>query len=99
MARLVLVRHAEPTATWGDHPDPDLSETGREQAETVAVRLAPRGPVPIVTSPLLRARETAAPLARRWGRDATRHAPAGGIPTPSSPPMPRPDGLRAGRPA
>ncbi len=94
MARLVLVRHAEPTASWGDHLDPGLSVLGREQADAVAASLASRGPVPIVTSPLLRAQETAAPLPRRWGIEPRRWAAVGEIPTPSGLARPRVDWLR-----
>ena len=95
MARLVLVRHAEPTASWGgDHLDPGLSVTGREQAEGVAATLASRGPVPIVTSPLLRAQETATPLARRWGLEPRRCPAVGEIATPSGLSRPRVDWLR-----
>ena len=64
---LLLVRHGEAVAGWGDDPDPGLSDAGRAQAEAVAERLAPLGPLPIVASPLRRTRETAAPLAARWG--------------------------------
>jgi broad specificity phosphatase PhoE len=95
MARLVLVRHAEPAASWGDHLDPGLSAVGERQAEEVARRLERRGPVPIVSSPLLRARETAAPLERRWAAEATVLAAVGEIPTPRSLSQPRVDWLRA----
>jgi broad specificity phosphatase PhoE len=61
-----LVRHAEPAASWGDHPDPGLSDTGRDQARSAADLLRSFGPKPIVTSPLARCRETAAPLAALW---------------------------------
>ena len=65
--RLVLVRHGEAAAGWGDDADPGLSELGHQQARDVADRLIPRGPLPILTSPLLRCRETAVPLAEKWG--------------------------------
>jgi len=67
MARLVLVRHAEPDASWGEHPDPGLSALGVRQAEETAKRLTSLGPTSIVTSPLLRARQTAAPLEHQVG--------------------------------
>jgi broad specificity phosphatase PhoE len=65
--RLHLVRHGRAGARWEADPDPGLDDTGRAQAEAVADRLAPLGPLGLVTSPLRRTRETAAPLARRWG--------------------------------
>jgi broad specificity phosphatase PhoE len=67
MAHLHLVRHGHAAASYGDDHDPGLDDEGRRQAEAVAERLAPIGPLPILTSPLRRCRETAAPLAARWG--------------------------------
>lgn len=66
MPLIWLVRHAEASAGWGDDPDPPLSEAGFAQAEALARRLAPLGPMPIRTSPLQRCRQTAAPLGARW---------------------------------
>jgi phosphohistidine phosphatase len=61
--RLVLVRHAE--AASGE-PDElrTLTEEGRAQARAVGARLHAEGIAPdvVLTSPLLRARETAAAL-------------------------------------
>ena len=65
--RLVLVRHGQAAAGWGDATDPGLDEVGRAQAEAAAEALAPIGPLPIVVSPLRRTRETAAPLEARFG--------------------------------
>ena len=49
-------------------PDPGLDDVGRAQAEAVADALAGAvTPRPILTSPLRRCRQTAAPLAARWG--------------------------------
>jgi len=67
MTKLVLVRHGEAAAGWGDDHDPGLSELGQQQAREVAAGLAPSGPLPIVTSPMRRCRETAIPLAETWG--------------------------------
>jgi broad specificity phosphatase PhoE len=69
MARLYLVRHGKAAAGWDADADPGLDEVGQAQAEAIAERLAPLGPLPLVSSPLRRTRETAAALARRW--DAT----------------------------
>ena len=65
--KLVLVRHGEAVAGWTDDADPALSELGQEQARSVAERLVALGPLPILTSPLLRCRETAVPLSEKWG--------------------------------
>jgi broad specificity phosphatase PhoE len=66
--RLLLVRHGRAASAWGDAPDPGLDAQGRAQADAVADQLAERtAPVAIRSSPRARARETAAPLAQRWG--------------------------------
>jgi broad specificity phosphatase PhoE len=68
MTRLFLVRHAEPAAGWGGHAlDPGLSDLGSEQAETVAKALSAKGALDVVSSPMLRCRETAAPYAALRG--------------------------------
>ncbi|MEO0367068.1 MAG: phosphoglycerate mutase family protein [Pseudomonadota bacterium] len=61
---IFLVRHAEAAADWGSDPDPGLSSLGHEQAQSAAGDLRPQLPpnVNILTSPMLRAQETAAPL-------------------------------------
>jgi broad specificity phosphatase PhoE len=66
MVRLYLVRHGQASSTWAEHHDPGLSDLGRREAEAAARDLAPRGPLAILSSPLARARETAAPLERLW---------------------------------
>jgi len=85
MTRLLLVRHAEPAATWGDHDDPGLSERGVGQAEALAARLAApaaRCPRTVVSWPLARARETAAPLAGRLEQPVGVDARVGEIVSP-----------------
>ncbi len=69
---LVIVRHGRPQRIEGaDGPaDPPLTDIGREQAETVARFLIGEGIDHVVTSPMRRARETAAPLALALGIDA-----------------------------
>ena len=83
MARLFLVRHGHAAAGFGESLDPSLDATGREQAEKVAQALAPLGPLPIVSSPLARARETAAPLARVWRREPVIEQAVSEIPSPA----------------
>jgi phosphohistidine phosphatase len=67
--RLILVRHAE--AAPGD-PDElrTLTPAGRDVARALGDRLADAGITAVVSSPLLRARETAEPIARAAGVDA-----------------------------
>ena len=47
--KLYLVRHGHAAAGWGDHPDPGLDALGRAEAEAMAERLAPLGPLPLVS--------------------------------------------------
>lgn len=82
MVRLYLVRHGRAAATFAEARDPGLDPAGRAQAEAVAERLAPLGPLPIVASPLRRTRETAAPLERRWGLSARVEPAVAEIPSP-----------------
>ncbi|NWG45181.1 MAG: histidine phosphatase family protein [Alphaproteobacteria bacterium] len=81
MPKLYMVRHGKAAAAWGEDPDPGLDGTGHDQAKAVARGLAGMGPLLIVTSPLRRCRETAAPLAALWGiepriLDAVREVPS-----------------------
>ena len=61
--RLILVRHAHSAPGEPDSLRP-LSAEGREQARVLGERLAAAAPDVVLTSPLLRARETAAAIAR-----------------------------------
>ncbi|MDQ1439101.1 MAG: hypothetical protein QOK43_2730 [Acidimicrobiaceae bacterium] len=84
MSRLYLVRHGEAAAGWGDDADPGLSEAGRAQAQAMAARLAPMGPLGILVSPLRRTRETAAALEELWGTAATVEPAVGEVPSPTN---------------
>ena len=67
---IYLVRHGEAAASWGQAPDPGLSPLGHEQAAAAARVLAPRlagSSIALISSPLSRTLETAAPLARETG--------------------------------
>ncbi len=81
--RLYLIRHGRAAAGWTEDLDPDLDDLGRSQAEASASELAPRGPMPIVSSPLRRARSTAAAFERVWPVAATVEPRVGEIPSPS----------------
>lgn len=88
---LLLVRHGLPLRVErddGQPADPVLSEEGRAQADAVARWLAHERIDHVVASPLLRARQTAEPLARALGleveieprvaefdRDSARYVP------------------------
>lgn len=83
MARLYMVRHGRAAAGFGESADPGLDALGREQAEAVAKELAARGPLPILSSPLKRAQETAAPLAKLWNCRPTIEEAVSEIPSPT----------------
>lgn len=69
---LLLIRHALPTRitaeeSGGSPADPGLTESGREQAARLAAWLRVEGVDHVVSSPLRRATETAAPVAQALG--------------------------------
>ena len=73
MSQLAFVRHGQTDANRNGvllgRLDPPLNDAGREQAAVVAARVALLEPVRIVTSPLVRAVETARIVAVACGLD------------------------------
>jgi phosphohistidine phosphatase len=67
--RLVLVRHAEAAPGEPDELRP-LTPAGRAAARKLADELVGEHPVAVLSSPLLRARETAEQIARAAGIEA-----------------------------
>lgn len=78
-----MVRHGRAEAGFGESMDPGLDAMGREQARVTAKRLAEIGPLAIVSSPLKRAQETAAPLAQIWRREPRIEEAVSEIPSPT----------------
>ena len=81
--KIFLVRHGEAAASWDQDRDPGLSALGLEQARQAANNLAPQlaAKTCIVSSPLKRAQETAAPLSEMLSakviiEDAFREVPS-----------------------
>ena len=68
--RVFLVRHAEAAPGEPDELRP-LTSAGRDAARALGERLAGEHPTAVVTSPLLRARETADLIARACTLEAT----------------------------
>ena len=66
---IYLVRHGEAASSWSEAKDPGLSELGLQQARDTAGELASGldAGVQLISSPMLRARETATPLAETFG--------------------------------
>lgn len=83
MPRLYLVRHGRAAAGFGEDLDPGLDDHGKQQAHAMAERMAELGPLPMMTSPLRRTRETAAPLEQRWKVAALVDGGVAEIPSPS----------------
>ena len=68
MPRLILVRHGRAAHGLGGAAIPVSTTSAGPRPQALADALAPRCRLdPIVTSPLARCRQTAAPLAARWG--------------------------------
>lgn len=68
MARVFLIRHGRPSEVWGGGgSDPGLSELGQAQAEAAAASLKAFGDLQVVSSPMRRCIETAAPYAALRG--------------------------------
>ena len=69
---LIIVRHGRPIRIEGADgiADPELAPIGLKQAEAVADYLQDLSIDLVVSSPLLRARQTAAPLLKRLGLEA-----------------------------
>jgi broad specificity phosphatase PhoE len=63
--------------------DPGLDELGQSQARDVAVKLESLGPMDILSSPLTRTQETAAPLAALWKRTPSIEPDIAEIPSPT----------------
>ena len=87
--RIYLVRHAKTAESWQTAIDAPLSETGHHQADAAARNLASLGPLPLWSSPLQRARQTAAPLADLWRTDVHIEPRITEIPAPSTDPKMR----------
>ena len=83
MAKVYMVRHGKAAAGFDGHADPGLDDLGRAQAEATAALLADLGPLPIYSSPLARARETAVPLAERWQSEVIIEPRVAEIPSPT----------------
>ncbi len=84
MTRIYLVRHGKAAAGWDGHADPGLDPLGETQSRIAADFLAPLGPLAIRSSPLARARETAAFLAEIWGVEPVIEPRVAEIPSPST---------------
>lgn len=83
MSRIYMVRHGRAAAGWNVDPDPGLDALGRTQSLQVASRLSPLGPLPVISSPLLRCQQTAFPLSTAWKENVIVEPLVGEIPSPA----------------
>ena len=89
MTKIYLVRHGRAASGWGLEKDPGLDDLGRSQAQAAARKLEPLGPLPIISSPMARARETSMPLATQWDIEPAIEKRVGEIVFPSETPVDR----------
>ena len=91
---LYLIRHGQASAGFGQAHDPGLDSVGRAQAEAIGGEMESLGPLPLVSSPLRRTRETAAAFEKRWNVQATIERAVAEIPSPTEDLQVRTDWLR-----
>jgi broad specificity phosphatase PhoE len=84
MPTLYLVRHGRAAASWDADHDPGLDELGHQQARRAAEALGAIGRLDLIASPMVRTRETAAPLARLWKMEPRIEPRVSEIPSPVS---------------
>jgi len=82
--KIYLIRHGEAAAHWHEDDDPGLSTLGHQQAAEATQKLLPQlgSDVRLISSPMLRAQETAKPLAEALGIKPTIIEHFREIPTP-----------------
>lgn len=83
MPTIYLVRHGKAAAGFGAHPDPGLDDLGRAQSEATAKTLSKLPQMPIYSSPLARAQETAKPLCALWNCEYQLEPRVAEIPSPT----------------
>ena len=93
---IYLIRHGEANAAWDEDPDPGLSEKGKLQSEELKEELTQdlSSSFDAISSPLLRAQETAKPLKESLGFDLNINDTFAEIPSPGIPLSERRDWLR-----
>jgi broad specificity phosphatase PhoE len=88
-ARVYMIRHGNAASVWGrpgSVPDPGLDALGLAQAQAACAELLglAERPEQVVTSPLQRCRETAAPYALALGLEPKVEPRVAEIPTPAA---------------
>ena len=69
--QVIFIRHAEASNSWGNHPDPGLSDNGKNQSKELInhPELIELDHYSFISSPKLRAIETAKPLAEKFKKE------------------------------
>ncbi len=69
--KIIFIRHGEAANAWGTHEDPCLSEIGLSQATNLIKheKLLDLNDYLFISSPKLRAKETAYPLAKKFKKE------------------------------
>ena len=69
LIKIYFIRHGEAKASWEEDPEPGLSKKGKSQSELLVNEILNDLPsnLDVISSPLLRARETALPLQNKLG--------------------------------
>jgi broad specificity phosphatase PhoE len=83
MGKIYMVRHGKAASGFDGHLDPGLDDLGRRQALATAEELAPLGPLPVLSSPLARAQQTAKPLAELWQAEVLIEPRVAELPSPT----------------
>lgn len=83
MTTVYLVRHGKAAAAFDEDHDPPLDKTGTRQALAMADILGPKGPLPLISSPMRRTRETASALENVWGAPARVEPRVSEVPSPT----------------
>lgn len=83
MTKIYLVRHGKAAAAFDEDHDPPLDKTGIRQALAMADTLGPLGPLPMLTSPMRRTRETISALEAVWGSPARIEPRVTEVPSPT----------------
>tara|TARA_B100000963_G_scaffold204970_1_gene178432 strand:+ start:524 stop:1087 length:564 start_codon:yes stop_codon:yes gene_type:complete len=69
--QVIFIRHAEASNSWGNHPDPGLSDNGKNQSKELInhPELIELDDYSFISSPKLRAIETAKPLSEKFKKE------------------------------
>lgn len=97
MAYLFIIRHGQAAAGWGEDSDPGLSDLGKQQSLSAANEMDALlkrykidvDSISVVSSPLLRAKETSIPFCEKFEKGVTIENRVAEIPSPIKEPSKR----------